>query len=276
MHICTHSGRRMGKRSHIPLIAGPTQKSTVSFYRDYYRDIYYPGEDNTASVKKLSFCEGWQGRHFLGIVRKLGLLSEVDTVLELGCADGSSLIPFAKEGKRCIGYDLDKNCLLAGQQNGFDLRFGSIRDALNECGEQDLIVLSHVMEHFVNPIDETNDIIERIAPSKFFFVEVPGLFYDNIPLSHIQNAHVIQFFYKKYLEVFFEHLNLKVLYGNERCTFVLQKPANWKRNNNKGIYSKDLAPWVKRVEGFLLDNYLDRVYPRTRDVFKRGLSKIFK
>ena len=41
----------------------------------------------------------------------------------------------------------------------------------------DLLILSHVMEHFTNPIEEMIEVIKKVTINKYLLIEVPGIFY---------------------------------------------------------------------------------------------------
>jgi 2-polyprenyl-3-methyl-5-hydroxy-6-metoxy-1,4-benzoquinol methylase len=244
------------------------KKSTILFYKNDYRNIYTICEDETFShdLKR--------GEMFFDLIKKNNILPEIKDILEIGCGSGANLLPLLKNEKNCIGYDLGTNYLRKGKNLGLDLRYGELYDVCKNSDEQDLIILSDVLEHLVDPIDAINTIIKKIRPLKFLLVKVPGLFSRKRILQELQNAHVIQYFYKKYLEVFFEHLNLKVIYGDEICTFILQKPIDWQENTKRIIYSKKLDPWIKKIENHLIDCSINLYYPKITDIFKRGVERI--
>jgi hypothetical protein len=119
----------------------------------------------------------------------------------------------------------------------------------------DLLVLEHVLEHFVDPVSEMNRILKKVKPNKYLIVEIPNLIdianSDRNPITYFQNAHTFCF-YQQYLEIFFHKLGLDVLYADETCSFVLRRPASWREVQPKlKIESPELEACVPTVESYL-------------------------
>lgn len=221
------------------------------FYEKFYRDLYV-GQHNPND--KFFYDQVIRGEKFLSLINKSKIINNISNVVEIGSGSGGIIYPFYKENKSCIGFDYNEDYLKLGRKFGLNLILGSWNNYL-EDNSIDLIIISHVMEHFTDPIKEINDIIEKIKPGKYLLVEVPGVFYINkIYLDlifYLQNAHVYNF-YKQYLNVFFEKLGLEVIYGDERCTFLLKKPENWTASNTKYIYDKSLSVYPGLIGEYLL------------------------
>ena len=115
--------------------------------------------------------------------------TKTSTVLEIGCAAGQNLIHFHEQGKRVVGYDLGPAGLAFGKGLGLDLRPGTHRVVTG--GPYDLIVLSHVMEHFNDPVGAVAAIATHLSPEGRFYIEVPDN--DEFCLGALQNAHVYYF-----------------------------------------------------------------------------------
>ena len=121
----------------------------------------------------------------------------------------------------------------------------------------DLLILSHVLEHFTKPIEEMVEIIKKVKPSKYLLIEVPGIFYmANYldPILYLQNAHVFNY-YCYYLKIFYTSLGLEVLYGDDRCTFLLKKKTNWEIPKIGYVYNSSLAIYPKKIRKFILKTY---------------------
>jgi len=201
-----------------------------------------------------------RGKTFYKLIEKYVDMREVKTVFEIGCGAGGILYPFHKAGKQVSGCDFGEKYLKFGQNKGLNLYQGEINENKTPKKSQDLIILSHVMEHFNNPLQTMSEIIEYIKPEKYLLVEVPGIFYIPQtyfnPILYFQNAHVHNYYY---LKVFFETLGLEVIYGDERCTFVLKKPANWEKEENLIVYNSELLFWGQTVEKSLKKFYLQHM-----------------
>jgi SAM-dependent methyltransferase len=114
---------------------------------------------------------------------------KVGSVLEVGCAAGQNLYGFFKSGKQVVGYDLGPKGLAFGRSLGMDLRHGSYADI--EGGPYDLIILSHVLEHFNDPPAALKAIASHLSADGRFYIEVPDN--DEFCLGALQNAHVFYF-----------------------------------------------------------------------------------
>lgn len=252
------------------------EDSTIRFYKDFYRDIYSGREIATEDFFKEQIA---RGEGFFTLINNFIDMNKIKNVFEVGCGAGGILYPFFKAGKNVAGCDFGEKYLSYGQSKGLNLYLGEITDTHIEKESQDLIILSHVMEHFNNPIKSVNDILEYISPEKYLLVEVPGFFwipkiYFN-PILYFQNAHVFNYYYY-YLKVYFEKLGLKVIYGDERCTFILQKPKNWKRNDNVIIYDDNLSFWAKKVEVKLKHYYIEYLLKLNPYFWRQGLIKLLE
>ena len=198
-----------------------SSESNTLFYEKYYRrlynvnncvdPVYYLGQNN-------------RGKVFVELLKRISVWDDIYDVAELGCGAGGVLLPFAKEGKNVVGVDLNGDFLELGIKSGLNLKSGCFYNEIedNSC---DLIILSHVLEHFNSPIKELNLIFPKIKKNKYLLVQVPGLFSNpkpHYPLSGFQVAHVY-YFYKEWLFVLFKLVGLDILYCDDSCTFVCKK-----------------------------------------------------
>jgi len=174
--------------------------------------------------------------------------------------------------KKVSGCDFGEKYLKFGQNRGLNLYQGEIDKIKTLNISQYLVILSHVMEHFNDLLQTMNNIIELKADNKYLLVEVPGIFYfykvEINPILDFQNAHIYTFYYYYYyLKIFFETLGLEVIYGDERCTFLLKKPSDWKRKNNIVVYDKNMDSWAKKNSHSLKKYYLINIFsPRAKAI----------
>lgn len=251
------------------------EQSTADFYKNYYRDIYVGRE---VASDEFFNEQIRRGQGFLNLLMRYVNLKDIKNVFEVGCGAGGILYPFYKEGLKVSGCDFNEKYLRYGKEMGLDLYQGEIDILKTPKRSQDLVILSHVMEHFNEPIEKMNEIIEFIADGKYLLVEVPGFFwipkiYFN-PILYFQNAHVYNYYYYYYLKTFFETLGLEVLYGDERCTFLLRKPLNWEKNNIKVVYDEKMRVWAEKIEVEIKKYYLLHVLKLNPYYLRIGLIKI--
>jgi len=248
--------------------------ATAEFYKNEYRDIYVGKEQASDDFFDSQLA---RGQNFYKLIEQYIDMGEVNTVFEIGCGAGGILYPFQKAGKKVSGCDFGEQYLKFGQGKGLNLYQGEIDLNKTLKGSQDLIIISHVMEHFNDPLKTMNDIIEFITPEKYLLVEVPGIFhipktYFN-PVLYFQNAHVHNYYYY-YLTIFFEALGLDVVYGDERCTFLLKKPNNWTKKENILVEGKEFSRWADKVESELKKYYLLNLLKINPYYYKVGLIKV--
>jgi 2-polyprenyl-3-methyl-5-hydroxy-6-metoxy-1,4-benzoquinol methylase len=179
-------------------------------------------------------------------------------VVEVGCGSGGVLYPFFKKQHECTGFDYNKEYLEFGQSKGLNLKFGDYKNQI-EDNSADVLILSHVMEHLLDPAQEVQDMIEKIKPHGFLIIEVPGIHFKykkvDSPMQHLQIAHVVNYFHKDFLTFFFEQLNMEILYGDERCTFVLKKKEGWKRVANVEVPKNLFYEKSKFIENYIVKTH---------------------
>lgn len=248
--------------------------SIIKFYSEEYRDIY-TSKDSNGTPADFFNDQINRGKFLFStfskiVGDKIGL-----KVFEIGCGAGGILLPFMEQNNSCSGSDYDTDYLEYGKKMGLDLKYGDFENILAD-ESVDLVILSHVLEHLTNPIQEMNKMIKKVKPNGYLIVEVPGIFiidkaYFN-PILYLQNAHVYSF-YKDFLGVFYPTLGLKVIYGDERCVFILQKPINWDARTIEQIYSPVLAAYPKKIKKYLQNTYFTYRFKLNPYMWK---EKIFK
>ena len=237
--------------------------SNENYYRFEYRDIHNSGGRSASSY----FNDQLErGESFLKIARENRIIDEVATVLEIGCGSGGILYPFHLAGKKVAGFDYDENYVGYGRGKGMALHCMG-KDPSVKAEPYDLLILSHVMEHFLDPRSELLQLIEQVKPGKYVIIEVPGVFAEvpakvlyGYPVRYFQVAHVVQFFYRDFLNLFYASLGLEILYGDENATFLLRKPHDWTPPAVVADYSSKLSGYRSLVDRHLRECYSDYRY----------------
>lgn len=172
------------------LYANPrmTAEAYAEFYRKDYRNIYSDfgdtivGTDGVTSKKHIKdkligFFDDFELQH-------------PKTIFEIGCGDGSLITEF--KDAYTIGVDYDENIVKSGQAVGRNIHFGGI-EILEQSGRKaDLIIMNHVLEHFLDLKGDLMRIRELLTDEGMLYVSVPG-FYVWDKRSIFQNAHTYQF-----------------------------------------------------------------------------------
>lgn len=232
--------------------------STALFYRDDYRNIYV-GEE--LASEEFFAAQIHSGERFCTLAEEHTDFMKIHSVFEAGCGAGGILYAFKQRGKNVSGCDFGQKYLQCGQEHGIALYEGEPDFAKTPPNSQDLVILSHVLEHLNRPLDYLNTLIEMTAPEGFLLIQVPGILsireqYSR-PIGYFQNAHVNNF-YGHYLECLFTTLGLDIVCGDEVCTFLLRKPKNWTKHDTSGIkiWDETMPEWSRKIELSLKRDYL--------------------
>lgn len=174
-----------------------TQESYNFFYANIFAKLYR-GDDGTCDIGQRFLKQKIHGKVICDLVEEYGE-REIKTVLEIGCAAGGILCEFQERGYVVTGVDLDDEYLQYGRSKGLDLRLGHSSELLNEGKQYDLIILSHVFEHFLDIESELTVIHDLLTKNGILYIEVPGIkmleegAYNGNFLAYIQNAHIRNF-----------------------------------------------------------------------------------
>jgi SAM-dependent methyltransferase len=170
------------------LASMPTEAELVSYYKnDYYRFPVFLDLIKRAFRRSRSMS---QYRYIQDAICLSG-----GKVLEVGACDGMLLEQFAGQNE-VVGLELsDKYRASAKQRYGVKLLDEKFDDFE---GRFDLLIMSHVLEHFPDIDRAMEKALSLIKPRGYFFIEVP-----NSPLpsecsrtglkSYLATAHTVNF-----------------------------------------------------------------------------------
>ena len=160
------------------------------FYRsDFYRHLYDSGKDLLSQTheKFVAMAEGRKQKY--EFIKSHLDLDRVLAVGEVGCGAGWNLYNFHRDGKKIVGCDLSPRLTAAGRSEGMDIREGSSEQFGDE--KFDLIILSHVVEHFSDPVKEIDRISRYLSDNGAFYIEVPDV--RGFCIGALQGAHLYYF-----------------------------------------------------------------------------------
>lgn len=147
-----------------------------NFYRDDYHGLHMGVSKPDPSM---SLFRPGQGAMIYARVRNL-LPMDRSQVAEIGCGTGQVLREFQREANRdgrtveIVGCEYAPNFVQAGRSVGTDVRQGGTEELEGE-GPFDLVILSHVLEHFGDVPGEMGRIARLVRPDAHIYVEVPGI-----------------------------------------------------------------------------------------------------
>ncbi|MDD5136527.1 MAG: class I SAM-dependent methyltransferase [Candidatus Omnitrophica bacterium] len=147
------------------------------------------------------------GRHMVDMVLKVKRPDQISGVLEFGAGGGWNLVAFKKKGFDVTGYDYSPTLVELGRKQGLNLFQGTV-DSIK--GKFDVIILSHVIEHFTDLRASMKKLKEHLNPDGIFYIEVPDM--KNFGIGQLQNAHTY-YFTLPTLEFYMSQSGLKLVYN---------------------------------------------------------------
>ena len=169
------------------------ESSYQKFYKNEYRNIYESGKN---AVEKEFQKEVNRGNEiFKFIVENTQIELHDKFIVEIGTGAGGILKKFQSEGNRILGVDFGQDYIEYGLRHNLNLKVGSVEIVEEEKEKADIIILSHVVEHFLEPIVTLSRIKKLLKDDGIVYIEVPGIknlenAYEEDFLRYLQNAHV--------------------------------------------------------------------------------------
>lgn len=161
-------------------------KEYVNFYSsDLYR-MCYDGEDYLRKYEERYTLK--HGKHIFDEVNKIARIDGESTVLEIGSGGGWNLLPFIDKGARVLGIDYSPSLVDLGIKHHIPMRQGSVETI---AGKYDVILVNHVLEHFLNPVDSLRKIVCHCKPQGIIYISVPNIL--NFNMGQLQSAHTYYF-----------------------------------------------------------------------------------
>ena len=141
-------------------------------YEDYY-EIKFSKDDYSIDSKYDFLAEIYainrQRLCFLKKYRKKGKL------LDVGCGSGLFMKAVSDQGYDIYGIDVSSKALsFARDEFKLDVQEKSLNDLIKENRRFDIITLWHVLEHFINPVEELEKIRTLLNENGVCLIEVPN------------------------------------------------------------------------------------------------------
>ena len=142
-------------------------------YEEYYRSQYYGNYQPKPICSETINSKGNKiFRHILPYIKK------ESTILEIGCGPGGNLITLKNEGfHNIMGLEPSLECCLILNEYGIDCKNSGLLNYVNSSpGIFDSIILSGVLEHFVEPDKSLILIRDLLKEDGLIYISVPNIY----------------------------------------------------------------------------------------------------
>lgn len=144
---------------------------TTKFYRDNYYKEHSTFQGRPGRSNESIYQDGRGRGKAIYEYLSSNLPYPVKRVVDLGCGHGGTVAYLNEHGYTALGVDLNTEAVKFAQQQGLDCRIADVTEATLPA---DLVIMSHVVEHFTNPLD-TIKKIKQNYPDTLIYIQVPGL-----------------------------------------------------------------------------------------------------
>ena len=195
-----------------------TLESLHEFYLNQYR------KEHDYDHKEQMFARGIRRGKY--IIDYLGELKIYDAkVIEIGCGYGGILDCFRGKGADIVGVDVDHNVEEFVLSKDIDIYIGTIESFVEErkVEKVDIIILSHVLEHVVDPVGFLQIVRVLLNNKGIIYLEVPGIDNPRVRKNNlgVQPGHLFYFNKKSLLNVC-TRAGFEVIKSNNAAQFVLK------------------------------------------------------
>lgn len=160
---------------------------SLDWYHRLYDESYLTDACNPAAPGDAEFEERrirYFRRRIKRIVSHMGRKPE--SLLEIGSGDGLFLVAARRSGIEATGTDISTQAQRDAQgRHGANILVGDLlSDQWSLPGQYDVIVMNHVLEHLINPLDYLARIHSLLRPDGLLVFEIPQQFINPIDLIY--------------------------------------------------------------------------------------------
>jgi SAM-dependent methyltransferase len=174
-----------------------SEDSYAEYYQTEFRRLALGAERPSWEY---SLDEYFHGQQIYQCLKKfLKKRPEELLALEIGCGAAGILAYFRDAGLQAVGLDVDEKHIDYGRKTyNLDLRVGNLSQCRLEK-RPDLVIMSHVLEHLLDPNKDLSIVRSLIHPEGLIYIEVPGvrnltfIYNDMDFLRYIQISHTYHF-----------------------------------------------------------------------------------
>lgn len=208
------------------------EESLAYYYSNFYHYLIY---GNESLESRTSLFSPKQGNKIFNLTKNLLKDLKALNILEIGCGTGSVLCEFREEANAhgiktvLFGTGYSQECIEQCNKKDINIISNNFEEILSDEIKYDLIILSHVFEHFIDLKKVLNFIYKLLKDRGVLFIEVPGVlkihenpYYKMNFEKYLIHAHIYNFSLDS-LKTILTQNNFICLYGNEYVEAVFKK-----------------------------------------------------
>ena len=220
------------------------EASVADFYSNWYRDESEADADRLyeRQAHRSNFVKTFIDEHSPDRVRRL-------VVFDIGGGAGGLLNSFLGDAK-CYLVDYGEDCLRKAESMGIATQAGGINNIDRIAEYPDLVLLSHVLEHFTDVSGKIKALISRLRVGALVYIELPGI--DSLSEGRrkhdfLRDIHIPHVFYfsRDVLNNFMHRLGFECLHSNSEIQ------ALYRYSGRKGElinYHDHVCSLIKKAE----------------------------
>lgn len=136
---------------------------------------------------------------FKVIIELIGAHCKTDArILDIGCGNGGLLFALREAGfTRLVGMDPSPGCIARLRAGGIDGVSATLGKLPGDIGHYDLVILSHVLEHLLEPFSAMQAVQTLLTDKGLLYIETPDAehysAHDFIPYYFFDSEHINHF-----------------------------------------------------------------------------------
>lgn len=161
---------RCGLEQTVPV---PSAEDLKSLYERYYN---FGGESNTLYTRiREWFLTSWFYRFWMAVDGDISFHSKNGRgyLLDVGCNEGRGLAIYRQNGFTAEGLELNETAANVARQRGFTVYTELVENFIPTIS-YDVVVLSNVLEHSLNPRGMIADICRFLRPGGEIWISCPN------------------------------------------------------------------------------------------------------
>lgn len=210
---------RCGHCGHIATAPRLRESDLPALYGTYYPRKYTDAAAVAREAAKVKgafarFIRWWNGTDNQGQYS----VQAGDTMLDVGCGNGTSLLEAKVLGAMVFGIEADPNVRPIAVSLGLTIHFGSLQDCPFPGQFFDLIVMNQVIEHLPDPDLALQILRERLVPNGRMVLVLPNTasLWRHLSGNRWINWHIpyhLHHFDRKSFERMVQHCRLEIVHS---------------------------------------------------------------